>query len=185
MNIDRISAFLGTIPNAAGVSTNNSIYLYPNSGEATVVAPSVPTLDTDLCVTLRGGKDLTAYTSGFSVVTDMRLYIAESLNDVAATAPVNSGLPAGAEFFPPMSLFAPEKRFGETAVIDNPVNLKGQLSSLKTSTADTFNPMELMGADDTRVDARMMEAELVDLRSPAELPPIHLMNWLITIEEIH
>ncbi|NRB73445.1 MAG: hypothetical protein HRU46_03730 [Verrucomicrobiales bacterium] len=185
VNIDRISAFLGTIPNAAGVSTNNSIYLYPNSGEATVVAPSVPTLDTDLCVTLRGGKDLTAYTSGFSVVTDMRLYIAESLNDVAATAPVNSGLPAGAEFFPPMSLFAPEKRFGETAVIDNPVNLKGQLSSLKTSTADTFNPMELMGADDTRVDARMMEAELVDLRSPAELPPIHLMNWLITIEEIH
>ena len=70
-------------------------------------------------------------------------------------------------------------------MIDTPVNLKGQVNSLKTNSSDTFNPMELIGADDNRVDSDMMEAELVDLRSPAELPPIHLMNWLITIEEIH
>ena len=65
------------------------------------------------------------------------------------------------------------------------MNLRGQISSLKNSASDTFNPLELIGADDNRVESDLMEAELVDLHSPAELPPIHLMNWLITIEEIH
>ena len=185
VNLDRLADFLDTIPDAAGSSVNNSLYLYPNSDEATVIEPSVPSVETDLAVTLRGGKDLTAFTTGFSVVTDMRLYIAESLNDVATTPPLNSNLPAGSEFFPPLSIFAPEKRFGETGAISTPVNLRGQISSLKNSASDTFNPLELIGADDNRVESDLMEAELVDLHSPAELPPIHLMNWLITIEEIH
>lgn len=185
VNADRIADFLDTIPNAADVEVNNSLYLYPNSEESTVIAPSIPSLETDLAVTLRGGKDLTAFTTGFSILTDMRLYIAESLNDVAASPPANSNLPEGAEYYPPLSIFAPEKRFGEISMIDTPVNLKGQVNSLKISSSDTFNPLELIGADDNRVDSDMMEAELVDLRSPAELPPIHLMNWLITIEEIH
>ena len=183
--LNRLVDFLDTIPDAASSSVNNSIYLYPNPDETTIIEPSVPSLETDLAVTLRGGKDLTAFTTGLSVVTDMRLYIAESLNDVAATPPVNSNLPAGSEFFPPLSIFAPEKRFGETGAINTPVNLRGQLSSLKISETDTFNPLELIGADDNRVESNLMEAELVDLDSPAELPPIHLMNWLITIEEIH
>jgi hypothetical protein len=185
VNLDRLADFLDSIPDAAGSSVNNSLYLYPNSDEATIIEPSVPSAETDLAVTLRGGKDLTAFTTGFSVVTDMRLYIAESLNDVATTPPLNSNLPAGSEFFPPLSIFAPEKRFGETGAISTPVNLRGQISSLKNSASDTFNPLELIGADDNRVESDLMEAELVDLHSPAELPPIHLMNWLITIEEIH
>ncbi|MBP84046.1 MAG: hypothetical protein CMO61_09405 [Verrucomicrobiales bacterium] len=185
VNVNRMADFLDTIPNAAGSSVNNSLYLYPNSDEATVIAPSIPSLETDLAVTLRGGKDLTAFTTGFSILTDMRLYIAESLNDVAATPPVNSNLPAGSDYYPPLSIFTPEKRFGEVGVVNTPVNLRGQISSLKTSASDTFNPLELMGADDTRVDTDLMNAELVHLNSPAELPPIHLMNWLITIEEIH
>ncbi len=185
VNLDRIPTFLTTISGAGDPTVNDSIYLYPNHAETTVVEPSVPSLDTDLAVTLRGGKDLTPYSNGFSVITDMRLYIAETLNDVATTPPINSGLPSGSDYYPPMSLFAPEKRFGESITIDHPVNLRGQLSSLKTDSSDTFNPMELIRADDTRVDSDMLNADLIDLNSPAELPPIHLMNWLVTIEEIH
>tara|TARA_R110002096_G_scaffold238140_5_gene429588 strand:+ start:612 stop:2639 length:2028 start_codon:yes stop_codon:yes gene_type:complete len=185
INIDRIKAFLETISNAEGVDINNSLYIYPNHTEATVIEPSIPSLDTDLAISLRGGQDLTDFTKGLSILTDMRLYIAETINRVASTPPLLSGLPSTAEYYPPVSLFAPEKRFGESMTIDHPVNIRGQLSSLKTESTDTFNPMELMGADDTRVEANMLNASLVDLKSPAELPPIHLMNWLVTIEELH
>jgi hypothetical protein len=34
------------------------------------------------------------------------------------------------------------------------------------------------------VHAEMINAQLAPLRSPAELPPVHQMNWLVVIEEI-
>ncbi|MEM9284178.1 MAG: hypothetical protein AAGA96_20360 [Verrucomicrobiota bacterium] len=185
INIDRIDDFLDDISGAADVTVNNSLYVHANSDEPNVIEPSVPSLDTDLAVSLRGGRDLSDFTNGLSVLTDMRLYIAETINDEAISPPSQSGLPSGADYFPPLSLFAPEKRFGESLIVEHPVEIQGQLSTLKTNVSDTFNPMELLGADDSRVEADMLNASLVDLRSPAELPPIHLMNWLITIEELH
>lgn len=147
--------------------------------------PSNPSVETDACVTLRGGRDMTPFPEGFSVVTDLRLYIAETMNDVATTPPANSGLPLNAEYYPPISLFAPEKRFGESLSIDHPVTIRGQLSTLKTEDSDTFNPLELIMADENRVANDLLAADLISLRSPAELPPIHMMNWMVTIEEIH
>jgi len=41
----------------------------------------------ELFVTLRGGRDMSPFSKGFSVVTDMRLYIAETMNDVATSPP--------------------------------------------------------------------------------------------------
>jgi len=184
-NLDRFPDFLDSLGNAADITVNDSIYISPlNSGE-NVQAPSYPSLSSDVCVTLRGGKDMTDYTRGFSVVSDVRLYIGETLNAVATAPPANSGLALDDEFYPPISLFAPEKRFGESPSINRPLSLRGQISSLKNSISDTFNPMELMMADDERVDTDLLNADLVTLRSPAELPPVHLMNWMITIEEIH
>ncbi|MBP9226026.1 MAG: hypothetical protein KBF76_19300, partial [Verrucomicrobiales bacterium] len=60
-----------------------------------------------------------------------------------------------------------------------------QLSSLKTSAGETFNPLELKNLNDERVSNNKINAHLTSLRSPAELPPVYMMNWLITIEEIH
>ncbi|MDF1861854.1 MAG: hypothetical protein P1U87_16670 [Verrucomicrobiales bacterium] len=186
LHMDRLPAFLASsVPSAAGINVNNSIYVSPLSSEPTVEAPSNPSLDSDTCITLRGGRDLSPYGKGFSIVTDLRLYIGETLNSVATTPPANSGLPLGAEYYPPVSLFAPEKRFGESVNIQNPINLRGQLSTLKTSTSDTFNPMELKTANDTRIESDLLDAELVSIESPAELPPIYLMNWMLTVEEVH
>lgn len=183
-HMDRLPDFIAALGSNGGMTRNNSLYIYPGTTNAAVVAPSMPSLETDMAVSLRGGEDLTAYTGGFSLISRYRTYIADTLNNVPTAIPANSGIPSGTVFYPPLSIFAPEKRFGESLTVDNPVELKGQLSSLKTGTTDTYNPLELLNGSDERVAASQIHAELTTLISPAELPPVHMMNWLVTIEEI-
>ena len=183
-HLDRLPGFLASLGDAADVTVNHSVLIYPDSSQSTVKAPSFPSVDGDLAVSLRGGADMSLYTQGFSLVTDMRLYLAESLNNVTIPAPPNAGLPAGAEYLPPVSLFAPEKRFGESATFNHPVQFAGQLHSLKTSSSEAFRPLDLKSGRDDSVNPSMIEADLTVLRSPAELPPVHQMNWLVTIEEV-
>ncbi len=185
LHLDRLPAFLESISNAAHIDVNNSIHIAPAGTDSTVQHPSYPSLDTDMATTLRGGKDMTDYTSGFSIVTNTRLYIGDSTNEIASTVPANSGIAAGETYYPPLSLFAPEKRFGESTTIVKPVELEGQISSLKTNEGDTFNPLELKTADEERIASNKLSAALTSLRSPADLPPITLMNWMVTIEEVH
>jgi hypothetical protein len=183
--LDRLPAFINSRSSTGGMALNNSLYIMPLSGESTVLIPSIPAAEADMAVSLRGGKDLTPYTRGFSLVSRYRVYIADTLNAVPAATPANAGLPAGHVYYPPLSIFAPEKRFGESLSIDQPVELSGQINSLKTSATDTVNPLEFMSGDDERIASNKIDANLTSLKSPAELPPIHLMNWLITIEEVH
>lgn len=185
VHMDRLPAFIDGLSNSGGMALNNSLYIFPRTGESTVITPSIPSLPTDMAVSLRGGEDLTAYTTGFSIVSRYRVYIADSLNSVPATTPANAGLPGDHVFYPPLSIFAPEKRFGESLTIEHPVELTGQLNSLKTDTGDSVTPLEFMSGDDERLASNKIDANLTSLKSPAELPPIHMMNWLVTIEEIH
>jgi hypothetical protein len=185
VHLDRLPAFIDGLSNSGGMALNNSLYLFPRTGESTVITPSIPSLPTDMAVSLRGGEDLTPYTTGFSIVSRYRVYIADSLNSVPATTPANAGLPGDHVFYPPLSIFAPEKRFGESLTVEHPVELTGQLNSLKTETSDSVNPLEFMSGDDERLASNKIDANLTSLKSPAELPPIHMMNWLVTIEEIH
>lgn len=184
LHLDRFPDFLNSLPYAAGVDVNNSIYIEPNF-VLPILIPDLSLLNTELSVSLRGGEDLTAYSNGFSVVTDLRVYIGDNLNIVPGTAPVNAGFPADETYYPPFSVFSNEKRFGESILSDRPVAIRGQMGSLKTGTNDTFSPLDLKGADDQSINAEDLDAQLVTIKSPAELPPIHLMNWLVTIEEIH
>lgn len=185
VHMDRLPAFIAGLSSTGGMSLNNSLYIFPRTGSSSVKIPSIPSLTSDMAVSLRGGNNLTSYTSGFSLVSRYRVYIADSLNNVQVPAPANSGISAGTTYYPPLSIFAPEKRFGESLSIQSPIELSGQLSSLKTGSADTYNPLELLSGSDARVPAGSLNADLTALRSPAELPPIHMMNWLVTIEEIH
>lgn len=185
VHLDRLPAFINGLPNSGGIARNNSLYIFPRTGEATIRIPSIPSVEQDMAVSLRDGQDLSAYTGGFSVVSRYRVYIADSLNTVPVATPSNSGLPFGHVFYPPFSIFAPEKRFGESLTVSQPVQLKGQLNSLKTGSSDVVNPLELLNGHDERVSASQIDAELTSLKSPAELPPIHLMNWLVTIEQVH
>ncbi len=184
-HLDRLPAFLASLGNAADITVNNSILIYPDKSRSTVRAPNIPSTADDLAVSLRGGSDLSLYTKGFSVVTDLRLYIAESLNIVPIAAPTDAGWPARVDFFPPVSLFSPEKRFGESPEFDHPLKFAGQLNSLNTDENSAFLPLDLKSGNGDTVNPNLITANLSSLRSPAELPPIHLMNWLVTIEEIH
>lgn len=185
IHMDRLPAFIASRTNNGGMALNNSLYIYHSTSSSAVAVPSIPSLETDTAVTLRGGKDLTAFTAGFSLVSRYRVYISDSLNAIPTTVPSNAGLPSGSVFYPPLSIFAPEKRFGESLTVRNPVEVSGQISSLKTGDGETINPLEFRDGSDTRVAASQINADLKTISSPAELPPIHMMNWLVTIEEIH
>lgn len=185
IHMDLLPTFMNSLPESGGVAMNNSLYVYPRTVNPNVVVPAIPSRETDMAVSLRGGKDMTSFTNGFSLVSRYRVYIAETLNNVPTTVPANSGLPADSPFYPPLSIFAPEKRFGESLSINNPIELVGQINSMKTASDSVVNPLELMNGSDERISSNKINARLISLRSPAELPPIYMMNWLITIEEVH
>ncbi len=184
VHLDRLPAFVNSLSGSGGMSLNHSLLVTPHS-HWTVQTPSIPSLESDMAVSLRGGEDLSSYPAGFSVVSRYRVYIADTLNNTPVTPPPYSGLSAGHAFYPPFSIFAPEKRFGESLAIEHPVEMTGQINSLKTAANDTVTPLELMGGGDQRISADNIDANLVSLKSPAELPPVYMMNWLVTIEEVH
>jgi hypothetical protein len=150
----------------------------------TVKTVASPPDAVDMCVIIRKGKDLTSFTKGLSVVGPLRIYIGDDLNDVAmAAVPTGSGLDPSATFYPPMSIFAAELRVGTTA-FNRPFDHHGQMGSLQTGGTTAWRPMDMKSGSDEAVHHDEIEADLTPLQSPAELPPIHQMNWLVVVEEI-
>lgn len=181
----RLPAFLQLLGNAGGPTVNNSIYIYPDPAANPTVRQAVfPSTSAEMAVVIREAEDLSPYTKGFSLVTNCRLYIGDSMNTVAIPGPSGAGLPAGKLFYPPLSLYAVEKRYG-TSTEERRVQFDGQLTSLNNNESETFNPVDLKSGTYDSVDPSRIQAQLHKLVSPAELPPIFLMNWLVTIEEIH
>lgn len=171
---------------AGGVATNNSLYfgVDPTLDPLNVRVVSDPPAPEDMCVIIRQGKNLTNYTAGLSIVAPLRVYVGDDLNATPAAAPpAGSGLAAGAEFYPPLSIYAAELRVGTTG-FNRPIEHHGQLGSLAAGTANVWQPLDMKSGSDDAVHTDSITAELKPLRSPAELPPVHPMNWLVVIEEI-
>lgn len=180
----KLAAWLASV-GAAPVSTNNAVYIAPNPiADATVIEPSIPSIAGDIAVVMRESEDLSLYTKGFSVVTNLRFYLADDANQVAIAAPANAGLPVGEAFYPPFSVFAPEYRVGTTAGT-RPFDIQGQIASVQNSSTAVFNPLDFKSGGTDAVDSAGITADLKQIVSPAELPPVINMNWLLTIEEIH
>jgi hypothetical protein len=185
----RASLFSAWLQTQAGGSTaiNSSIHISTATAaagaDATVREQTASPTQEDMCVILRSGKDLSDFTRGLSVVSPLRVYVGDDLNDVAVSAPSGSGLPSGSEFYPPMSIFAAEVRVGTTS-FTRPIEVIGQLGTLVTGGTSNWKPLDIKSGADDAVHAEMINAQLAPLRSPAELPPVHQMNWLVVIEEI-
>jgi hypothetical protein len=180
-----LNAWLAT-QGGAGVAVNSSVHFRVNAtiNPLTVRVVSSPPVDDDMCVIIRKGKDLTSFTKGLSIVGPLRIYIGDDLNDIAmASIPTGSGLPAGAVFYPPMSIFAAELRVGTTA-FTRPFDHHGQMGSLRSGGTAAWRPMDMKSGSDVALQSSEIAADLTPLLSPAELPPIHQMNWLVVVEEI-
>lgn len=163
------------------VTVNNSIAVdvdYTVNGNNK--QPSFPCVSTDTAVVLEQCHDLSSFTKGFSLVTNMRLYIGDNFNIVTITPP--SGL--SSPFYPPASLFAPDKRYG-TSVLPYSVNINGQVGNLASDTATTpVGILDTTLSNGVSASAQNVTMNLSPLTHPAMLPPIYMMNWLVVLSEI-
>jgi hypothetical protein len=130
-------------------------------------------------VILQECNNLTSFTKGFSLVTNLRLYYGDDFNQVAATAP--DGYVG--DYYPPCSVFAAEKRYG---VNMDPlgVDMSGQVGSLiAEGAADPSRPLDIKFGSGTDIPTNRMHVNLRPITHPADLPPISMMNWLVLLEE--
>ncbi|HEY1122415.1 MAG TPA: hypothetical protein VGE67_12475 [Haloferula sp.] len=180
----RMKAFLTSLQ-ADGLDVNNSICINVDYSAGNAPKQNIPCGDNDYGVLMSECDDLTAYTKGFSLVTNMRLYIGDDFNVVSTTVPAGSGLTA--PFYPPASLFAPEKRYG-TDFDPLKVQVDGQIGHLKGDDGSdpSATPVHLLDfkmASETKANANNIDVNLRPITHPAELPPITMMNWLVVLEE--
>lgn len=179
---ERFPAFLDHL-GADDTSVNDSLVVnvdYVNSSH--LKQPTIPPDDLDYGVVLKECADLTGFPNGFSMVSNLRLYIADHFNTVETAPPAGSGIPT--PFFPPCSLFAPEKRYGGDV---DPFRLKisGQMGSLAgdDGSGESVHLLDLVMASEADADTDRLEVNLSPISHPAALPPITMMNWLVVVEE--
>ncbi len=170
----------------APVSVNNSLHFRTDdSTDPSTVQPlSESPLPDNMAIIIRKGQNLTPYSSGLAIVSPLRIYVGDDLNVVPANAaPAGAALPTGTVYYPPLSIFAAELRIGTTSAI-RPFDLHGQISTLTRTGSVTWRPMDIKSGSDETTHTDSITADLKPLASPADLPPVHQMNWLIVIEEI-
>lgn len=181
----RFKSFLAAI-NADSTATNNSLAVNVDyttaTGSVNLKKPSIPCTDLDYGVILQECADLSTFTKGFSLVTNLRTYIGDDFNIVATTPP--TGYTPSAIYYPPVSLFSPEKRYG-VEVDPFAIKLAGQIGSLASDTsANPVRPIDSKTVSGSALAASKITVNLRPIRHPAELPPITMMNWLLVLEEL-
>ena len=100
------------------------------------------------------------------------------------TTPPGVTVPAGEEFYPPVSFFAPEKRYGDSGIALK-IDIDGQLGSLAKGNAEPIRIADLKTGYADQVVPENIVANLKTIDHPAALPPINMMNWMVVIREIH
>jgi hypothetical protein len=188
---ERIPSFLTTIGAAPATSTissvmNNSLVVnvdYSTTGlnDATNYKPRIPCTGNDYGVILKECGNLSSFGKGFSLVTNLRLYIGDDFNTTAGTPP--TGYTPTGTYYPPCSLFAPEKRYG--ADVDPfAIVLAGQVGSLASESATTaVRPLDSKNVSGNAIAPGSLTINLRPITHPADLPPITMMNWLLVLEE--
>ncbi|MGB6222685.1 hypothetical protein [Haloferula sp.] len=180
---ERFPAFLQLI-GGDDTSVNHSLSVnvdYP--GNVLLNKPSIPCTDLDYGVILKECGDLSSFAKGFSLVSNLRLYIADDFNVQSVAPPAGSGI--ASPYFPPCSLFAPEKRYGGEI---NPFRLRvsGQMGSLagdQGTAGQSVHLLDMIDSSGGEMDHDKVEVNLAPIVHPAALPPVTMMNWLIVVEE--
>jgi hypothetical protein len=190
----RIAAFLQSV-GASNTSENHSISVNVDYTTSGLNNPSFNPMEggeyeeklpngviNNYGLIIRECADFTSFPKGFSLVSNLRAYIGDDFNVVPATPPADYTLPGN--FYPPVSLFVPEKRFG---VDTDPfaISMAGQVGSLASE--NSTNPVRLVdskGASGKDFSGGELQVNLRAINHPAALPPVTMMNWLVLIEEM-
>lgn len=144
-------------------------------------------VNTSKNLVLKGADDLSAFTTGFSLVTNQQLILDGDVNN-----PQDSNGDVIEANKIPLSLFAPETRYGSGLYTDIKINVKGQLGSLaeNKSKDDAVEIGDLKVKGDTdesgndQVRPEDISATLQSITDINDLPPISMKNWMIVIREI-
>ena len=197
LDLEKLPAFLegqrdaggNIIPNtgigADSVAINNSIWIGPNYGYNGVDQASYPSVATDTALYITKSTDLSAFTNGLTIITPYRVYFGDNFNDVPISpAPAGAILDDDGNWYPPVSIYAPEKRFGIQDTSGR-IEVAGQVGYLpdNTNTA-TVNPLDFAEGGMDSVTPANISADLKGITQVEDLPPVSAMNWLTTIEEI-
>lgn len=174
-----------TALNADGPAINHSLVVnvdYTSTGiNNSTHKPMIPCTDLDYGLILQECSDLTSFTRGFSLVTNLRTFIGDDFNVVPATPP--TGYTPSGVYYPPVSLFAPERRYG-VDVDPFSIRFAGQVGSLASDTAaNPVRPLDSKTVSGADLAANRITVNLRPIRHPAELPPVTMMNWLVVLEE--
>jgi len=174
--VGRMATYLAGV-GADSLDINSSLMVNANYvSNVNVRKPNIPSIATDTVFFLRDTSNLTMFPKGFSLVTPYRMYI---VNDVNL---VSSGTDAsGSPIYPPVSIFAPEKRFGiKYDAVE--ISFDGQLNYIGKN--GTTRPLDFKSGANEDIVTENIRANLFSINDPSELPPITQMNWLVTIEEV-
>lgn len=184
LDLEKLPEFLRQI-GADGTTTNNSIWIGPRAGFGNVREASFPSLIDDTALLIESSQDLSGFPEGLTIVTPMRVFFNDNFNTVAVTPPAGSGIPE--PWFPPVSVYAPEKRFGIQTNSGRKVDIEGQLGFLPGSTSTgPIHPLNFKeGGNNASVITSDVLADLKGVTRIEDLPPINAMSWLTVIEEVH
>jgi hypothetical protein len=181
---ERFPKFLAAI-GGDDVTVNHSLVVNSDyRSNVAVKKPSFPIGNGDFGLILNECANLSSFTKGFSLVTNYRLYIGSDFNTVSIAAP--AGYTGQLPYYPPCSLFAPEKRFGADATPYS-VGVTGQIGSLagkdNNDEEKAARPLDSRGINDSLLNPANTTMNLRPLIDPADLPPVTMMNWLVVMEE--
>jgi len=157
---------VGNMVNALGSPARlYSIYI----GSNPTTEPNNPSTASDPGVAIMNTTDLSAFTSGLSIVTNQTLYLLGEFNQVT---PV------------PTSLYAPQVRYGISPT-NLQVKLTGQVAVVATPgpTSSLVNPLSFTNVSGGSVGSSNTTATLTEVTDPQLIPPITALNLLFTIEK--
>ena len=152
-----------------------SIYIGSNPTTEPAASPSpAPPPYTEPGIGITNTNDLSAFTSGLSIVANQTLYLLDSFNQVAPK--------------PPTSVYAPQVRYGISGAI-SPVALTGQISvdpiatPTPGSNPSSVNPFSLVNASGTPIPVSSISANFNEITDPTKIPPIPRLSLMFTIEK--
>lgn len=160
--IDPISLLSANGITGAALANYNTWYI----GYNIVTLPPTPNT-TEIGVSLVNTNDLTAFTSGFSLVSRQVLFLLQNFN---ATTPYVSS-----------SLFAPAVRFTSSAGMQ-PVITGGMTVGRSGTTTALTDPYAFNNSNGVPLTTAP-KVNLSAMTNPQLLPPITRINWLFTIEK--